>query len=110
MGDLGFQVGGQVDDVNGAKGAFLGADTATNAQSFGDVGDFRVRGDLDAKLARADHGARLLTLLATFLFSLLAPCLWVAALAIWAYLGFALWWAVDISHGPCWDAKKLSRG
>lgn len=39
MGDLGLEVRGQVDDVDGIKGAFLGADTASNTQSLGDEGD-----------------------------------------------------------------------
>lgn len=30
VGDLAFEVGGQVDDVNGTKWTLLGTDTATN--------------------------------------------------------------------------------
>ena len=67
MGDLGLEVGGQVDDVNGSEWALLGADTTTNAQTLGDEGDLRSGIDFDAKLAGADHGARLLALLTTFL-------------------------------------------
>lgn len=31
MSDLGLEIGGQIDDVNGAEGALLWADTTTNA-------------------------------------------------------------------------------
>lgn len=67
VGDLGLEVGGQVDDVNGSEWALLGADTTTNAQALGDKGDLRSGIDFNAKLACADHGARLLALLTTFL-------------------------------------------
>ena len=48
MGNLSLEVGGQVDDVNGTKGTFLGTNATADAESFGDEGDFRVGGDLDA--------------------------------------------------------------
>lgn len=67
VGDLGLEVGGQVDDGDGIKGALLGADTAPNAQLLRDEGDFRRVGDLDAQLAAPDDGARLFAFLATFL-------------------------------------------
>lgn len=67
VGDLAFQVGGQVDDVNCAKWAFLRTDTTSNAQRLGDEGDLGGGVDFNAKLARADHRARLLALLTTFL-------------------------------------------
>ena len=67
MGDLGLEVGGQVDDVDGVEGAFLGADTATNTQALRDEGDLGGRVDFNAELARAHHGTRLLALLPAFL-------------------------------------------
>lgn len=67
MGDLGLEVGGQVDNVNGSEGTLLGADTTTNAQTFGNEGDLRRGIDFNAKLACADHRTRLLALLTTFL-------------------------------------------
>lgn len=67
VGDLGLEVRGQIDNVDGIEGTLLRADTASNAESLGDEGDFRVGGDFDAQLARADHGAGLFALLATFL-------------------------------------------
>jgi hypothetical protein len=67
VGDLGLEVGGQVDNVNGTEGALLGTDTTTNTQSLGDEGDLGGRVDLNAKLSCADHGTRLLALLTTFL-------------------------------------------
>lgn len=65
--DLRFEVGGQVDDVDGVEGTFLGADAAADAQAFGDEGDFAFRRDLDAEFACADHGARFLAFLTAFL-------------------------------------------
>lgn len=67
VGDLGFQVGGQVDDVNGTERTLLGTDTTTDAKTFRDEGDLGLGGDLDTELAGTDHRARLLTFLATFL-------------------------------------------
>ena len=48
MGDLGLEVGGQVDDVDGVEGALLRADTASYAQAFGDEGDLGAGVDFDA--------------------------------------------------------------
>lgn len=67
VGDLGLEVGGQVDNVNGTEGTLLGTDTTTNTQALGDEGDLRGRVDLNAKLSCADHGTSLLALLTTFL-------------------------------------------
>jgi hypothetical protein len=67
MGDLGLEVGGQVDDVDGVEGAFLGADTASDAEALRDEGDLGGRVDFDTQLARTDDGARFLALLSTFL-------------------------------------------
>lgn len=64
---LSLEVGGQVDDMDGAKGTFLRADTATDTETLGDECDLGVGGDLNTQLARADYGARLLALLPTFL-------------------------------------------
>jgi hypothetical protein len=67
VGHLGLEVRRQIDDVNGTEGTFLRADTATNAQAFGDVGNFGLGSDFDAKLAGSDNGAGLLAFLTTFL-------------------------------------------
>lgn len=48
MGDLGLEVRGQVDDVDGIEWALLRADTASYAQPFGDEGNFRAGVDFDA--------------------------------------------------------------
>lgn len=66
VGDLALEVGGQVDDGDGLKGALLGADTTTNAERLGDEGQAIGRGDLNAELSAADNGARLFALLTTF--------------------------------------------
>ena len=39
MGDLGFEIGWQIDNVDGSKRALLGADTASNAKVLGDEGN-----------------------------------------------------------------------
>jgi hypothetical protein len=67
MCDLCLEVRGQVDDVDGIEGAFLGADTTSNAQTLRDEGDFGRVCDFDAQLARADNRARLLAFLSAFL-------------------------------------------
>lgn len=67
VGDLALEVGGQVDDGDGVEGAFLRADTATDAETFGDEGKLGLGCDLDAELARPDDGAGLLAFLTTFL-------------------------------------------
>jgi hypothetical protein len=40
MGDLGLKVGGQVDDVDGAKGAFFRANTTPNTKALRDKRNF----------------------------------------------------------------------
>jgi hypothetical protein len=50
MSDFGLQVCRQIDDVDGAEGALLGADTATDTEPFGYVGNFGLWGDLNAEL------------------------------------------------------------
>lgn len=72
VGDLGLEIGGQVDDVDGVERAFLWADTATDAQALRDEGDLGLGGDFDAQLARADYGTRFLAFLPTFLVSISA--------------------------------------
>lgn len=122
VGNLGLQVGRQVDDVNGTEGAFLGTDTATDTEALGDEGNLGLGSDLDTQLTRTDDGARLLTFLATFL----EEKGWSVRRLVWgreesrnigrfAYLGFALLPAKrDVSvyvgastHG-CW--QRMPRG
>jgi len=71
--DLRLEIGGQIDDVDGVEGAFLRADTTSDAQTFADEGDSAGRIHLDAELACAHHGAGLLAFLSAFLgFALVA--------------------------------------
>lgn len=67
VSDLGLEVGGQVDDVDGVKGAFLRADTATDTQALRDEGDLGFGGDFDAQFAGAYDGTRFLAFLPAFL-------------------------------------------
>lgn len=52
VGDLGLEICGQIYDVDGPEWAFLYTNTASDTEALRDEGDFRVCGDLDAKLAR----------------------------------------------------------
>ena len=56
MSDLSLEVGWQVDDVDRTKRAFFRADTTTDAQTFGDVGDFGLGRDFDTQFTGSDHG------------------------------------------------------
>jgi len=67
MRNLCFEVGRQIDDVNGVEGAFLWADTASNAEALGDEGNLGFGRDLDTELACPDHRTRLFTFLTAFL-------------------------------------------
>lgn len=51
VGDFLLQVGWQVDDMDGAKGAALHTDTATNAELLRDEGYFGGWGDLNTQLS-----------------------------------------------------------
>ena len=51
VGNLGIQVGGQVDDVDSTERTFLGADTATNAESLTNVRDLARRRNFNAETA-----------------------------------------------------------
>lgn len=66
MGDLAFEIGGQVDDGDGIERALLGADTATDAEGLGDECELRVGLDLNTEFPAANDGARLFALLTTF--------------------------------------------
>lgn len=55
VGDLGLEVGGQVDDRNGVERTLLGADTTTNTKTFGDEGDLGFRADFNAQLSTANN-------------------------------------------------------
>lgn len=51
MGELALEVGGQVDDIDRAERAFLGADTTTNTQLLRDERNLGRRLDLNTELA-----------------------------------------------------------
>lgn len=40
VGNLGFKIGGQIDDIDGAKGTLLRANTTTYAEALRDESDF----------------------------------------------------------------------
>lgn len=66
VGDLAFEIGGQVDDGDGIERALLGADTATDAEGLGYERELRVGLDLNTEFSAANDGARLFALLTTF--------------------------------------------
>ena len=67
MRDLRLKIGGQVDNVDCRKGALLHTNTTSNAESFGNEGNFRFWRNFDAKLARTNNRTRLLAFLTAFL-------------------------------------------
>lgn len=89
MGNLRLEVGRQVDDVDCAEWALLGANTTSYAECLGYEGDFRGRVDFDTELTTANNRARFLALLPTFLFIPLVPCYYLSSKCI--YLRLALY-------------------
>jgi hypothetical protein len=67
MGDVGLEIGWQIDNVDGSKWAFLRTDTASNTKGLGDEGDLGVRGDFDAETSASHNRARFLAFLSAFL-------------------------------------------
>lgn len=67
MGDLGFEICGKIDDSDGAEGAFLGTDSASDTQRLGDEGKLGVGRHFDTELAAPHNRTRLFAFLATFL-------------------------------------------
>ncbi len=67
MGDLGLKIRRQVDDVDCTKGAFLGTNTTTDAETFGDECDLGLRSDFDTELAGANDRTGFLAFLSAFL-------------------------------------------
>lgn len=53
--NLSLEIGGQIDNRNGVKWAFLGTDTAPYAKAFGNEGDLRVWVDFNAELPAANN-------------------------------------------------------
>ena len=74
MRRLAFQVAGQVDDGDGVERALFHADSAADAQLFGNGGDLVIGRDLDAELSHPDDG--------TGLFALLSASLGFAAVVV----------------------------
>lgn len=89
MGDLRLEVGRQVDDVDCAEWALLGANTTSYAECLGYEGDFRRRIDFNTEATTANNRARFLALLPTFLFPSLVSCNYRSNKCI--YLWFALY-------------------
>lgn len=57
MSGIPFEVFGKIDDIDGLEGTLLDADTAPDAQWFGQVGDFGLWTDFDTELAELDYWA-----------------------------------------------------
>ena len=56
MGDLGLEIGRQIDNVDGVEGAFFWTDATTDAESLGDEGDSGFGSDFDTKFTRSYDG------------------------------------------------------
>ena len=57
MSHLGFEICGQIDNVDGAKGALLDADTTSYAETFRNEGNFGLGCHFDTQLAGSYNGA-----------------------------------------------------
>lgn len=64
---MGFEIGRQIDNIDGGKRALLDTDTTSYAQTLRDEGDFGVGCDFYAELACPHDGAGFLAFLAAFL-------------------------------------------
>jgi len=98
VGDLGLEIGWQIDDVDCSEWAFLWADTATNAQTFGDEGNLGGIFDFDTETATADDRAGFLALLSTFLRNTQhCPVFFCSVLCVFAdsEMGIYLWFALE---------------
>ena len=62
-----LQVGGQIDDLDCLKRAFLHTNTATNAERLVNCRSFVVDRSLNAQFAHAHNGTRLFAFLSAFL-------------------------------------------
>ena len=67
MSNFRLKICRQINDVDGTERAFFGTDTAADAETFGNIGDLGLWGNLNTELAGSDHRARLLALLTAFL-------------------------------------------
>jgi hypothetical protein len=57
MGNMRFEVGWQIDDVDSTERALLWANTTTNTQTLGDEGDLGLGGDFDAETTTPNYRA-----------------------------------------------------
>lgn len=67
MGDMGFEIGRQIDDIDGIERTFFGTDTTSNAEGFGNESDLRFWGYFDAQTTTSHDRTGLLAFLSTFL-------------------------------------------
>ena len=67
MGDLGFEVCWQIDDVDGIEWTFLGTDTTANAESLGYESNLGVGGHFNTQFTSTDNRTRFFALLSAFL-------------------------------------------
>lgn len=67
MGDLGLEIGGQIDNIDRTERTLLGADTASNTQVFGNEGDLGLGGYFNAEPPASHDGAGLFAFLSAFL-------------------------------------------
>lgn len=64
-----LQIGGEIDDSDGAERAFLDADTATDTEVLRNERNFLCGRNFDTELSCSDNWTGLLTFLSAFLLS-----------------------------------------
>jgi hypothetical protein len=57
VGDMGFEIGRQIDNVDGSEGAFLWTNTTSNTKVLGYEGDFRCGLDFDTEPSTSHNRA-----------------------------------------------------
>jgi len=67
MGDMGLEIGRQVDDIDSIERTFLRTDTASNAEGFGNESDLGFWSYFDTKTTTSHDRAGFLAFLSTFL-------------------------------------------
>jgi hypothetical protein len=67
MGDMGFEVCWQIDNVDRSEGTLFGADTASDAKTFRNESYLRFWSDFYAQTSASHNGARFLAFLSAFL-------------------------------------------
>jgi hypothetical protein len=55
MSDMGLEISWEIDDIDGAEGAFLRTDTAANTQTFRNESNLRLGSDFDTEASASNN-------------------------------------------------------